>query len=84
MHLSLFVVELQPSQNNIYAALRTIDLTGSAGNTHPSPLFSTPTKQHLLSQPIPSRSPSIPYRSPVPSPLAQTPTHGRSALGTLH
>ncbi|CAF1033917.1 unnamed protein product [Rotaria sordida] len=72
--------EPQSSQNNIYTALRTIDLTGTVENTHQSPLFSTPTKQHLPSQSIPSRSPSIPYRSPVSSPVAQTPTHDRSAF----
>ncbi|CAF3731674.1 unnamed protein product, partial [Rotaria sordida] len=44
------------SQDNIYAALRTIDLTGLAENINKSPVWSTPIKQQL--------SPSIPYASP--------------------
>ncbi|CAF4828203.1 unnamed protein product [Rotaria sp. Silwood1] len=71
----------QLSQNNIYTALRTIDLTGFTENTHQSPTLSTPAKQHLSSLSIPYKSPSIlfgspsiPYRSPVSSPLVQTPT----------
>ncbi|CAF5076995.1 unnamed protein product, partial [Rotaria sp. Silwood1] len=71
----------QLSQNNIYTTLRTIDLTGFTENTHQSPTLSTPAKQHLSSLSIPYKSPSIlfgspsiPYRSPVSSPLVQTPT----------
>ncbi|CAF1420576.1 unnamed protein product [Rotaria sordida] len=41
------------SEDNIYAALRTIDLTGLAENINKSPVWSTPIKQQL--------SPSIPY-----------------------
>ncbi|CAF4239766.1 unnamed protein product [Rotaria sp. Silwood2] len=77
----------QLSQNNIYTALRTIDLTGFTENTHQSPTLSTPTKQHLSSLSIPYKSPSIlfgspsiPYRSPVSSPLVQTPTHNGTAF----
>ncbi|CAF4507893.1 unnamed protein product, partial [Rotaria sp. Silwood2] len=35
------------SQDNIYAALRTIDLTGLAENINKSPVWSTPIKQQL-------------------------------------
>ena len=80
----------QLSQNNIYTALRTIDLTDFGENTRDISILSTPTKQHHPSPSIPYKSPSIPfgspsipYRSPISSPLAQTPTHDRSASGTL-
>ena len=57
------------SQDNIYAALRTIDLTGLAENINKSPIWSTPIKQQL--------SPSIPYASPLLNKSLQTPTHDR-------
>ncbi|CAF3828943.1 unnamed protein product [Rotaria sordida] len=57
------------SQDNIYAALRTIDLTGLAENINKSPAWSTPIKQQL--------SPSIPYASPLLNKSLQTPTHDR-------
>ncbi|CAF1089809.1 unnamed protein product [Rotaria sordida] len=75
------------SQDNIYTALRTIDLTGFAENTDKFPILSTPTKQHqsspsipYRSPSIPYRSPSIPYRSPIVTPLPQTPAHDRSTI----
>ncbi|CAF1542123.1 unnamed protein product [Rotaria sordida] len=57
------------SQDNIYAALRTVDLTGLAENINKSPVWSTPIKQQL--------SPSIPYASPLLNKSLQTPTHDR-------
>ncbi|CAF4116453.1 unnamed protein product [Rotaria sordida] len=57
------------SQDNIYAALRTIDLTGLAENINKSPVWSTPIKQQL--------SPSIPYASPLLNKSLQIPTHDR-------
>jgi hypothetical protein len=44
------------SQDNIYAALRTIDLTGFGENVCQSPVWATPRKQQF--------SPSISYASP--------------------
>ncbi|CAF3374280.1 unnamed protein product, partial [Rotaria sp. Silwood2] len=77
----------QLSQNDIYTALRTIDLTNLTENTYKSPIWSTPTKQYQPSPSIPYKypsipfgSPSIPYRSPASSSLAQTPTHDRSGF----
>ncbi|CAF3984286.1 unnamed protein product [Rotaria sordida] len=66
------------SQDNIYAALRTIDLTGLAENINKSPVWSTPIKQQL--------SPSIPYASPLLNKSLQTPTHDRptSIMNVLH
>ncbi|CAF0937589.1 unnamed protein product [Rotaria sordida] len=66
------------SQDNIYAALRTIDLTGLAENINKSPAWSTPIKQQL--------SPSIPYASPLLNKSLQTPTHDRptSIMNVLH
>ncbi|CAF4308423.1 unnamed protein product [Rotaria sp. Silwood2] len=61
------------SQDNIYTALRTIDLTGFAENTDKFPIPSTPAKQH-------QSSPSISYRSPIVTPLPQTPAHDRSTI----
>jgi hypothetical protein len=54
----------QLSQNNIYTALRTIDLTGFTENTNQLPILSTPIKQHQSSPSIPYKSPSIPFGSP--------------------
>ncbi|CAF4499574.1 unnamed protein product [Rotaria sp. Silwood2] len=65
------------SQDNIYAALRTIDLTGLAQNINKSPVWSTPIKQQL-SPSIPYASPSIPYASPLLNKSLRTPTHDRS------
>ncbi|CAF2866381.1 unnamed protein product [Rotaria sp. Silwood2] len=66
------------SQDNIYAALRTIDLTGLTKNINKSPVWSTPIKQQL--------SPSIPYTSPLLNKSLQTPTHDRptSIMNVLH
>ncbi|CAF1123482.1 unnamed protein product [Rotaria sp. Silwood1] len=66
------------SQDNIYAALRTIDLTGLAENINKSPVWLTPIKQQL--------SPSIPYASPLLNKSLQTPTHDRptSIMNVLH
>ncbi|CAF4393037.1 unnamed protein product [Rotaria sp. Silwood2] len=61
------------SQDNIYTALRTIDLTGFAENTDKFPIPSTPAKQY-------QSSPSISYRSPIVTPLPQTPAHDRSTI----
>jgi hypothetical protein len=83
------------SQDNIYAALRTIDLTGFAENACQSPVWATPMKQPFSpsmsyaspsipysSPSIPYNSPSIPYASPSWHRSLQTPTHGQSASGT--
>ena len=51
------------TQDNMYAALRTIDLTGSTENIYKSPFLSTPMKQQF-SPSIPYASPSNPYASP--------------------
>ncbi|CAF3822952.1 unnamed protein product [Rotaria sp. Silwood1] len=64
------------SQDNIYAALRTIDLTGLAEKINKSLVWSTPIKQQL-SPSIPYASPSIPYASPLLNKSLQTPTHDR-------
>ncbi|CAF4923374.1 unnamed protein product, partial [Rotaria sp. Silwood2] len=64
------------SQDNIYAALRTIDLTDLAENINKSPVWLTPIKQQL-SPSIPYASPSIPYASPLLNKSLQTPTHDR-------
>ncbi|CAF4934367.1 unnamed protein product, partial [Rotaria sp. Silwood2] len=58
------------SEDNIYAALRTIDLTGLGENTHEYGIRSTPMKQQS--------SPSIPYTSPSWNRSLQTPTRDRS------
>ncbi|CAF4334893.1 unnamed protein product, partial [Rotaria sp. Silwood2] len=87
------------SRDDIYTALRTIDLEGSAENIHETPFLSTPIKQQpfpsipyatplisYLSPSIPYTSPSIAYASPSLNTSLQTPTHDRSASGinTLH
>ncbi|CAF4692007.1 unnamed protein product, partial [Rotaria sp. Silwood2] len=64
------------SQDNIYAALRTIDLTGLAENINKSPVWSTPIKQQL-SPSIPYASPSISSSSSLWNKSLQTPTHDR-------
>ncbi|CAF3834255.1 unnamed protein product [Rotaria sp. Silwood1] len=66
------------SQDNIYAALRTMDLTGLGENINKSPVWSTPIKQQL--------SPSTPYASPLRNKSLQTPTHDRptSIMNVLH
>ncbi|CAF2657408.1 unnamed protein product [Rotaria sp. Silwood2] len=73
------------SQDNIYAALRTIDLTGLAENINKSPVWSTPIKQQL-SPSIPYASPSVPYGSSLQNKSLQTPTHDRpiSIMNVLH
>ncbi|CAF3690400.1 unnamed protein product [Rotaria sp. Silwood1] len=73
------------SQDNIYAALRTIDLTGCAENVCPSHVWATPRKQQLFPS-IPYSSPSIPYASPSWHRSLQTPTHGQSTsdMNTLN
>ena len=84
------------SQDNIYAALRTIDLTSSAENMYETPLLSTPMKQKFSpsipysspsfpysSPSIPYASPSIAYTSPSSNKSLQTPTHNRSTSGTV-
>ncbi|CAF4056324.1 unnamed protein product [Rotaria sp. Silwood2] len=73
------------SQDNIYAALRTIDLTGLAENINKSPVWSTPIKQQL-SPSIPCASPSVPYGSSLQNKSLQTPTHDRpiSIMNVLH
>ncbi|CAF4618095.1 unnamed protein product [Rotaria sp. Silwood1] len=72
----LFDTPPRLSQDNIYAALRTIDLTGLAENINKSPVWSTPIKQQL-SPSIPYASPSIPDASPLWNKSVQTPTHDR-------
>ncbi|CAF4826013.1 unnamed protein product [Rotaria sp. Silwood1] len=66
------------SQDNIYAALRTMDLTGLGENINKSPVWSTPIKQQL--------SPSTPYASPLRNKSLQTPTHDRPTpiMNVLH
>jgi hypothetical protein len=84
------------SEDNIYAALRTIDLASLAENTNESNFLSTPMKQQrspsipynspsipYASPSIPYRSPSIPYASPSWNRPLQTPTHDRSIAGTI-
>ncbi|CAF4079882.1 unnamed protein product, partial [Rotaria sordida] len=72
----LFNTPPRLSQDNIYAALRTIDLTGLAENINKSPVWPTPNKQQL-SPSIPYASPSIPYGSSLWNKSLQTPTHDR-------
>ncbi|CAF5000979.1 unnamed protein product [Rotaria sp. Silwood1] len=62
-----FVTPPRLSQDNINAALRTIDLTSLAENINKSSVWSTPIKQQL--------SPSIPYASPLLNKSLQTPIH---------
>ncbi|CAF1215625.1 unnamed protein product [Rotaria sordida] len=57
------------SQDNIYAALRTMDLTGLGENINKSPVWSTPIKQQL--------SPSTPYAASLWNKSLHTPTHDR-------
>ncbi|CAF1539874.1 unnamed protein product, partial [Rotaria sp. Silwood1] len=73
------------SQDNIYAALRTIDLTGLGENINKSPVWSTPIKQQLSSS-TPYASPSIPYASPLWNKSLQTPTRDgpTSIMNVLH
>jgi hypothetical protein len=77
------------SQDNIYAALRTIDLTGFSENLCQSPTWSTPMKQKLspsipyASPSIPYSSPSIPFASPSWHRSLQTPTHDQLTSGTI-
>ena len=71
------------SDENIYAALRTIDLSNFAGNRPESSVLSTPIKQQQFFPSTPYRSPSIPYKSPIPDRLLQTPTHGQTTNGTI-
>jgi hypothetical protein len=85
-----FNTPTQLLQNNIYSALRTIDLTGSSENTNKLPIPSTPTKQQQSSLSIPYKSPSIPfgspsipYRSPVSSPLPQMSMQGQSTISMI-
>ncbi|CAF5156972.1 unnamed protein product [Rotaria sp. Silwood1] len=69
-----FNTPIRLSQDNIYTALRTIDLTSFAENTHEYHFLSTPMKQQCSS--------SIPYNSPSWNRSLQTPTHDRSTVGT--
>ena len=78
------------SQDNIYAALRTIDLTDSDENTHDYDIIqSTPKKNQYFTSvsntpsSITRGSPSIPYASPLWNRSLQTPTHDRSTSGTV-
>ncbi|CAF1143003.1 unnamed protein product [Rotaria sordida] len=66
------------SQDNIYAALRTMDLTGLGENINKSPVWSTPIKQQL--------SPSTPYAASLWNKSLHTPTHDRptSVMNVLH
>ena len=87
---TLFNSPARLSDDNIYAALRTIDLSNLGENRPLSSVLSTPTKQQqfLPSTPdrspsIPYRSPSIPYRSPLRNRFLQTPTHGQTMNGTI-
>jgi len=61
------------SNDNIYAAVRTIDITGSQQNTKQSGIWSTPSKEQPSS--------SIFHVSPSPNKFLQTPTRVRSTLG---
>jgi hypothetical protein len=70
------------SQDNIYAALRTIDLTGCAEDVCRSPVWATPRKQQL-SPSIPYSSPPISYASPSWNRSLQTPTRDRSTYGIV-
>ena len=63
------------SQDNIYAALRTIDLTGLEENAYEHGVQSTPRKEQ--------RSPSISYASSSWDRSVQTPTHDRPTPGTI-
>jgi hypothetical protein len=84
------------SKDNIYAALRTIDIAGFQQNINQSSIWSTPVKEQsspsipygspsipYRSPSIPYRSPSIPYASPSWSKSLQTPTRDQSTSGTL-
>lgn len=63
------------SQDNIYTALRTIDLTDFSEDMSRSPVWSTPTKKEL--------SQSIPYASPSCTRSLQTPTHDQPTTGMI-
>ncbi|CAF1331175.1 unnamed protein product [Adineta steineri] len=77
-----FNTPTQLSRDNIYTALRTIDLAGLEENTNEHGIQSTPTKERS--------SPSIPYASPPNLHASssrhtslQTPTHCRSKFDKL-
>jgi hypothetical protein len=87
---TLFNSPARLSDDNIYAALRTIDLSNLGENRTSSSVLSTPMKQQQFlpstsyrSPSIPYGSPSIPYRSPIPDRLLQTPTHGEKTNGKI-
>ena len=70
------------SQDDIDAALRTIDRASLVEDTRKSHFLSTPIKQ----QPSPSTSdasPSIPYNSPLCNRSLLTPTYDRSTIGMI-
>ncbi|CAF4353206.1 unnamed protein product, partial [Adineta steineri] len=72
------------SSDNIYAALRTIDLAGLEENTNENGIRLTPMKDQsspsipYASPPNLRGSPSIPYASPQRTELLQTPIHDQS------
>ncbi|CAF4052892.1 unnamed protein product [Adineta steineri] len=72
------------SSDNIYAALRTIDLAGLEENTNEDGIRLTPMKDQsspsipYASPPNLRGSPSIPYASPQRTELLQTPIHDQS------
>lgn len=66
----------QVSKDNIYAAVRTIDITGFSQNTNQSSIWSTPSKEQSSS--------SIFHVSPLPNKFLQTPKRDRSTLGKIH
>jgi hypothetical protein len=70
------------SQDNIYAALRTIDLTGGSRNESRSPVGVTPRKQQL-SPSVPNCASTISFGSPSGHQSLRTPTHGQSTSGTI-
>ncbi len=85
----MFDTPSRKSQDNIYTALRTIDLTGFVENVCQSPVWATPVKQQLspsisyASPSIPYSSPSIPYASPSWHRSLQTPTRDQSTYGII-
>ncbi|CAF4135694.1 unnamed protein product, partial [Adineta steineri] len=79
-----FNTPTQLSSDNIYAALRTIDLAGLEENTNENDIRLTPIKDQsspsipYASLPNLRGSPSIPYASPQRTELLQTPIHDQS------
>ena len=87
-YFSSYVIALRPSpshdrasQDDIYSALRTIDLTSKIRNESRSPAWSTPRKQQPVYT-IPNCASTISFTSPSPHPSGRTPTRSHAPSST--